>query len=67
VGVNVTTARRWMRQAGGVIPQRMLQELSGRYLGPVDRAMIMVGREQGLSVRYGASGLRLVGGARVSV
>lgn len=51
VGVNVTTARRWMRQAGGVIPQRMLQELSGRYLGPVDRATIMVGREQGLSVR----------------
>lgn len=51
VGVNVTTGRRWMREAGGVIPQRMLQELSSRYLGPVDRATIMVGRKQGMSVR----------------
>jgi IS30 family transposase len=51
VGAGEVTARYWMRQRGGVIPQHLLRELSPRFLSPIERAAIMTGRAQGLSIR----------------
>jgi len=50
-GLNVNSAHAWVRQSGGVIPQHIVQPLSGRFLGPMDRAAIMVADRQGQSVR----------------
>ena len=50
-GIGVATARKWVREAGGVIPQHLLREPSGRYLGAMDRARIEVGLKQGMSMR----------------
>src|ERR1700712_167299 len=50
-GVAVTTGRHWMREAGGVIPQRLLDDPSGRFLDATERAVIMVARRDGKSVR----------------
>jgi IS30 family transposase len=49
--LSVTHGRKRVRQAGGVIPQHVLRESSGRYLDQMDRAVIMVARRQGLSMR----------------
>jgi len=50
-GIGVVTARTWVREAGGVIPQHLLREPSGRYLGAMDRARIEVGLKQKMSMR----------------
>ena len=50
-GVSENSARRWVREAGGVIPRHLLDDLSGRYLDPVDRSVIMVARRDGKSMR----------------
>ena len=50
-GVSRTVARVWMREAGGVIPLRLLTDLSGRYLDPMDRTAIMLARREGKSIR----------------
>jgi IS30 family transposase len=50
-GLTLTSAYVWLRQSGGVIPEHLVQPLSGRYLGPIDRAAIMVADRQGQSVR----------------
>lgn len=57
-GVAEGTASRWVREAGGVIPQRYLDDLSGRYLDPVERSVIMVARREGKSVRHIAALLK---------
>jgi IS30 family transposase len=50
-GIGVVTGRTWVREAGGVIPQHLLREPSGRYLTVMDRAVIEVGLKQKLSMR----------------
>jgi transposase, IS30 family len=50
-GVSRSGAQKWFRNAGGVIPQHVLVEPSGRYLSGLDRSTIMVGLAQGMSVR----------------
>ena len=50
-GVSRTVARVWMQEAGGVIPLRLLTDLSGRYLDPMDRTAIMLARREGKSIR----------------
>lgn len=50
-GLGLNSAHSWLRQSGGVIPQHLVQPLSGRSLGPMDRAAIMVADRQGQSVR----------------
>ena len=50
-GAATNTGRRWMREAGGVIPRHLLDDVSLRYLTPVERAVIMVARGDGKSVR----------------
>jgi transposase, IS30 family len=50
-GVGFGTARRWFRDAVGVIPQHLLSEPSGRYLSYQDRMAISFGKSRGLSVR----------------
>lgn len=50
-GAATNTGRRWMREAGGVIPRHLLDDVSLRYLTPVERAVIMVARRGGKSVR----------------
>src|SRR5664279_919066 len=49
-GLTLNSAHAWLRQSGGVIPQHLVQPLSGRFLGPMDRAAIMVAVRQGQSV-----------------
>jgi len=50
-GLGLNSAYAWFRQSGGVTPQHLVQPLSGRFLGPMDRAAIMVADRQGQSVR----------------
>jgi transposase len=50
-GVSANNAQTWLRQSGGVIPQHLARPLSGRFLGPMDRAAIMIADRQGQSVR----------------
>ena len=51
VGVSVGFVRSVMYQCGGVIPQHLLREPSGRYLNDLDRVVIMVGLKQKMSMR----------------
>lgn len=50
-GVSGSSAAGWRQEAGGVIPRHLLRDLSGRYLDPMDRAVIMVAQREGKSVR----------------
>jgi IS30 family transposase len=50
-GCVANTGRKWMREAGGVIPRHLLDVPSGRYLDQLDRSVIMVARRDGKSLR----------------
>ena len=57
-GVPATSARRWFRQAGGVIPPNVSETSKARYLSIREREEIFAGVERGDSIRQIA---RLVG------
>jgi len=50
-GVSAANARRWFRQAGGVLPPNVPETSSGRYLSIGEREEIFAGVERGESIR----------------
>ena len=50
-GVAATNARRWFRQAGGVLPSRRREKSKTRYLSIGEREEIFAGIERGESIR----------------
>ncbi len=48
-GVSLSYGKLLVRQAGGMVPAHLLLPASGRFLSPMDRVTIAVGRRQGLS------------------
>jgi IS30 family transposase len=48
-GVSITCARRWVREAGGMIPDDLDRAATGRYLSLAEREEIAVGWASGLS------------------
>ena len=50
-GVPATNARRWFRQAGGVLPPNVPEESRARYLSIREREEVFAGVERGESIR----------------
>ena len=50
-GVSAANARRWFRQAGGVLPPNVPETSNGRYLSISEREEIFAGVERGESIR----------------
>ncbi len=50
-GVSATSARRWFRQAGGVLPPSVPETSRARYLSIREREEIFAGVERGDSIR----------------
>lgn len=63
-GATATSARRWFRQAGGVLPPNVPEKSRPRYLSIREREEIFAGVERGESIRRIA---KLVGRAPSTV
>jgi transposase, IS30 family len=57
LGLNEWTGKEWFRQAGGVIPAFLSAPVSDRFLSFAEREEILVGVEQGESIRVMAQSL----------
>ncbi len=57
LGYNRTTAQKWFRQAGGVVPAYVTKQSSRRFLSVPEREEILAGVERGDSIRLIARSL----------